>query len=99
MPDLLFVAASRAAIFQPKSCDGPPDLALEIVCPESTARDWRVKFGEYEALGIREYWIVDPQAKGVEAYELDDAETYQLLPNHDGSIHSFVLPGWWLRPE
>lgn len=38
----------------------PPLLAIEIVSPESIQRDYRYKRSEYAALGIPEYWIVDP---------------------------------------
>lgn len=99
IPDLLFVAAQRTSIIQPTYCDGPPDLALEIVAPESTSRDYRVKYQEYEACGIREYWIVDPQAEIVEAATLDERGVYQRNPFVDGVIHSTVLPGWYLTPE
>ena len=99
IPDLLFVATERTTILKPTYCDGPPDLALEIVAPESTSRDYRVKYGEYESFGVREYWIVDPQAQIVEASLLDANGVYQPIPNVDGQIASTVMPGWFLKPE
>jgi Uma2 family endonuclease len=99
IPDLLFVVVGRTSILQPTYCDGPPDLALEIVAPESTSRDYRVKYQEYEAFGIREYWIVDPQAEIVEASSLDADGVYQPIPNVEGRIASTVVPGWFLKPE
>ncbi|NMF83545.1 Uma2 family endonuclease [Nodosilinea sp. P-1105] len=42
----------------------PPLLVVEVVSPESVTRDYRYKRTEYAALGVPEYWIVDPlQAK------------------------------------
>jgi len=38
----------------------PPVLAVEVVSPDSITRDYRYKKSEYAALGIPEYWIVDP---------------------------------------
>ena len=38
----------------------PPLLAIEIVSPDSIQRDYRYKRSEYAAVGIAEYWIVDP---------------------------------------
>lgn len=35
-------------------------LAVEVVSPESVKCDYRFKRSEYAALGIPEYWIVDP---------------------------------------
>lgn len=99
IPDLLFVAAARASLLKPTYCDGPPDLALEIVAPESTSRDYRVKYQEYEAFGIREYWIVDPQAEIVEAAALDPQGLYQPILLIDGAITSAVVSGWSIKPE
>lgn len=99
LPDLMYVSSARRAILKDRFCDGPPDLALEIVAPESTSRDYRVKYQEYEAFGIREYWIVDPQAEIVEASSLDADGVYQPIPNVAGRIASAVVPGWFLKPE
>ena len=41
-------------------CEIPPLLAIEIVSPDSIQRDYRYKRSEYAAIGIAEYWIVDP---------------------------------------
>ncbi len=43
-------------------------LAVEIVSPSSVADDYLHKLAEYEAKGILEYWIVDPQALGAARY-------------------------------
>lgn len=99
IPDLLFVATEKTSLLKPTYCDGPPDMALEIVAPESTVRDYRVKYQEYEAFGIREYWIVDPQNQVVEVSALDANGVYQPIPNVDGCITSAVVPGWFLKPE
>ncbi len=37
-----------------------PLLIIEVVSPESIARDYRYKRSEYAALEVPEYWIVDP---------------------------------------
>ena len=41
-------------------CEIPPLLVIEIVSPDSIQRDYRYKRSEYAAVGIAEYWIVDP---------------------------------------
>ncbi|RME45672.1 MAG: Uma2 family endonuclease, partial [Caldilineae bacterium] len=69
-----------------------------IVSPESVARDWREKYLEYEAAGVREYWVVDPMAERVEAYALSDEQRYTLLPEKEGRIESRLLPGFFLQP-
>ena len=42
-----------------KVIEGAPDLIMEIVSPRSADRDRREKFTDYEAAGVREYWIID----------------------------------------
>ena len=53
VPDLFFVATARANIIQRNHIEGAPDLIVEIVSPDSLARDWRDKYLEYEAMGVR----------------------------------------------
>ena len=96
-PDLFFVSRSRLGLLQRLEFDGAPDLIVEIVSPESTSRDWRVKFHEYEAAGVREHWIVDPQSQVLEAYALTRGK-YKLIPLKSGKRHSSVLKGFALKP-
>ena len=49
-----------------------PLLVIEIVIPESVKRDYRYKRSEYAALGINEYWIVDPIEQQVLILVLDE---------------------------
>jgi Uma2 family endonuclease len=48
----------------------PPDLVVEVLSKSTEGRDRGVKKDAYEADGVREYWLVDPQAQTVEVYEL-----------------------------
>lgn len=48
----------------------PVLLAVEIVNPESVTRDYRYKRSEYAAIGIAEYWIVDPAEEKVTVLQL-----------------------------
>ena len=59
-PDLAFVATNRIDRIKPGYVDGPPDLAVEIVSPDSVDRDYEEKRRRYEAAGVLEYWIIDP---------------------------------------
>jgi Uma2 family endonuclease len=97
-PDLLFVAAEHLHRLRDTYLDGPADLAVEIISPESAGRDRGDKFYEYEQAGIPEYWLLDPQARRVEFYQLDPAGVYQLIaPDQEGIYRSAVLPGFWLQ--
>ncbi|MBE9047288.1 Uma2 family endonuclease [Pleurocapsales cyanobacterium LEGE 10410] len=49
-----------------------PLLVVEVVSPDSIKRDYRYKRSEYAALGIPEYWIVDPMQQQVTILVLDE---------------------------
>lgn len=61
-PDLLFVSRDHLHLLRDTYLDGPADVVIEIVSPDSQERDWQDKFREYETAGIREYWVADPDA-------------------------------------
>ena len=99
-PDLLFVASEHLKRLKETYLDGPADLVVEIVSPESVGRDRGTKFYEYERAGISEYWLIDPQTKRAEFYQLAAAGQYQLVPpDGEGIYRSVMLPNFWLRVE
>ncbi|HEY3322892.1 MAG TPA: Uma2 family endonuclease [Planctomycetota bacterium] len=98
-PDILFIQKAREKIIRETWIEGPPDLIIEIVSPESVARDWRDKYNDYEKAGVREYWIVDPNSRKVEAYSLNRSKRFQLLPETTAGIQSRALKGFFLKSE
>ena len=98
-PDVLFVARRRVPLMGRMVLDGAPDLAVEIVSPDSVERDWVTKRDEYERAGVREYWIVDPRHEHLAAYGLHGKAYRAIRPDDDGRIHSKVLKGLYIRPE
>jgi Uma2 family endonuclease len=96
-PDIFFVASSRQKLLKKHHLQGPPDLIIEIVSPESLVRDWREKYLEYEAAGVREYWIIDPISQRLEMYALTAKRRYARLEETDGRIRSKILKGFYLR--
>jgi len=96
-PDILFVAKERIHLIKKNYLDGAADLAIEIVSPESVGRDRGEKFVEYEAAGIREYWLIDPERRQVEFYRLNADGFYQLIDTPQGVFQSEVLPEFFLR--
>src|SRR5436309_7916635 len=63
-PDVVFVAAARRDVVRPNHIEGPPDLVIEVVSPESQSRDRREKYLEYEAAGVGEYLDRRPALAG-----------------------------------
>ena len=99
-PDLLFLSQERAGNITHQLLDGPADLVVEIVSPESIGRDRGEKFVEYEAAGVSEYWLIDPLRQQAEFYQLGADERYRPgAIGGDGVYQSLVLKGFWLRVE
>lgn len=98
-PDVVFVETEHLDRLQDTHLSGPADLVVEIVSPESGPRDRGEKFYEYEAGGIREYWLIDPERQQVELYRLaEDSGRYRpVQPEAGDRYHSEVVPGFWLR--
>jgi Uma2 family endonuclease len=93
-PDILFVEQAHVGRITKQYLDGPADLVVEIISPESTGRDRGDKFYEYETAGVREYWLIDPQREQAEFYLLDDQRRCTLiLGGHTGQYASVVIPG------
>jgi Uma2 family endonuclease len=97
-PDILFVVTERVGLIKETYLDGPADLVVEIISPESVGRDRGEKFVEYEAAGVHEYWLIDPLREQVEFYVLGENGRYRLgTIDSDGIYHSALLTGFWLR--
>jgi Uma2 family endonuclease len=98
-PDLLYVAPENLERLQETFVDGPADLCVEIVSPESEERDRDVKFLEYQEAGVREYWIIDPDSRSTQFWRIDETGFYRRVPlDAEGVYTSEVISGLALRP-
>lgn len=96
-PDVLFVTTPNLARLQRTFLDGAADLAVEIVSPESVLRDRGEKYAEYEIEGVREYWVLDPEARRADFFVLGGDGRYERRPPDAGGLyHSPVLAGFWV---
>ena len=99
-PDLIFVAKENLNRLTTNYLDGPADLAVEVISPESRGRDRGEKFYEYEEGGVKEYWLIDPLRKKAEFYRLDPEGYYRPMEVHpDGRFQSVVLSGFWIKVD
>ena len=48
---------------------GAPDMIIEILSPSTRKKDMLTKLHKYEAAGVREYWLVDPDKLKVIVYD------------------------------
>ncbi|MFN8493650.1 MAG: Uma2 family endonuclease [Caldilineaceae bacterium] len=98
-PDIVFVAQENRWRLTEKKLEGPADLLIEIISTESVTRDRDDKFYEYQAAGVREYWVIDPRPRRQRAdfWVLDAKGHYRPVPlTEDDIYHSTVLPNFWL---
>jgi Uma2 family endonuclease len=99
-PDLLFVAREHADRIRHQQIAGAADLVVEIVSPDSRTRDRHDKLAEYEAGGVREYWILDPDRKRADFCQHDEHGRYRVVsPDDRGVYASAVPPGFRLRVD
>jgi Uma2 family endonuclease len=97
-PDILFIANQNLSRLKRNYLDGPADIAIEIISPESVLRDRGIKYAEYEAGGVREYWVFDPESQRADFFVLGEDGRYERAhPDADGVYHSAVLPAFWLN--
>ena len=98
-PDLLFVSKARAGQLHKNHLEGPPDMLVEIVSPESVNRDWDEKPAEYERAGVPEYWVVDSLSQRAQLQVLSKAGKYEVVTECDGWLVSVAIPGFRLKTE
>ena len=99
-PDLIFISKEHVDRLKRTYFEGPADLVVEILSPESQSRDRGDKFYEYEEAGIPEYWILDQSRRRAEFYQLEGEGTYKLIePDENGIYQSRVLEGLWLKVD
>jgi Uma2 family endonuclease len=93
-PDVVFISNERRSIIGDK-ISGAADLVAEIISPESRRRDRFDKRDLYEQHGVKEYWLIDPEAQTVEVLHLVRGE-YQLAGRWRSGeqAESKLLPGF-----
>ena len=77
-PDLVVLHQQRISLLAKRSTITldmpPPQLVVEVVSPgkQSHQRDYAEKRQQYEARGISEYWIIDPERQMVTVLKLKE---------------------------
>ena len=94
-PDVCFFGAEKTAGFTPDQTKFPaPDLAAEVLSPGTAERDRGVKFEDYAAHGVAEYWIIDPEAETVEQYILEEGRYALRMKSGSGELGSAIVEGF-----
>jgi Uma2 family endonuclease len=94
-PGLNFFAEAQAEAFEADQWKFPaPDSRVEVLSSSMEQNDRGVKLEDYAAHGVREYWIVDPEAKTVEQFALEGDGYELIIKSGSGEIESRVVEGF-----
>ncbi len=98
-PDVQFILKKNYRRMKKLYLDGPADLVIEVISPGSRGTDRGDKYVEYEQGGVPEYWLLDPERKQHEFYQLGGDGIYASakIPD-DGVYRSPAIPGLWVKP-
>ncbi|RMF83684.1 MAG: Uma2 family endonuclease [Nitrospinota bacterium] len=104
-PDLLFLSAQRSGITDGAQLQDvpllphPPDLVIEILSPANPRRGMEEKLADYRQVGVRECWIVSPEAQTVEVMRLSPEVELLDIFGTGMTVYSEVLEGFSLPVE
>ena len=94
-PDVVFFGPDKADHFKKGQWKyPPPDFVVEVLSEGTEHRDRGIKFQDYEAHGVAEYWIIDPEDESVEQYFLQNGRFKLHLKAAQGRIQSRAVPGF-----
>ena len=68
-PDLVYVSRANMGTVQEDGIYGPPDLMVEVTSSKPNL-DRVVKYRKYASSGVRNYWIIDPDERTLDVFEL-----------------------------
>ena len=95
-PDLLFVSNERAhLLLGGDNVRGAPDLVVEVLSPSTAGRDRTLKRALYVKHGVKEYWLVDPDARTVPVLRLGEgAFEVEAIYGEGQTMTSSTLTGF-----
>ncbi|TXB63781.1 Uma2 family endonuclease [Phaeodactylibacter luteus] len=73
-PDICVVC--EVSKLDEQSCNGAPDLIIEILSPGNSRKERKEKFELYEENEVKEYWLVDISENSVTVYTLNEHGRY-----------------------
>ncbi len=65
LPDVVVIAAEDR---RKGALDRPPLIAIEVLSPTDTYQDLKLRAADFEAMGVRNIWLIDEDARTVEIW-------------------------------
>ncbi len=92
-PDLLVLLPDQLGLINTRGIEGAPALVVEVLTFGNSRHDLVTKRALYARAGVREYWIVSPEAMTIEILTLDgDAYRKHARLAGDEPITSVLFP-------
>ncbi len=85
-PDIIVLLPGSHARGIRRGVEGPPDLLIEVLSPSNRAHDQVRKRALYARGGVREYWIVDPDAASIEIIGSDGKTVQRVAATAESSV-------------
>ncbi len=94
-PDICFFPEEIARNFTDEQTHFPaPRWIVEVLSQSTVQNDRGIKFKDYAAHGVQEYWIIDTNAETIEQYTLLEGAYNLVLKAKEGIISSTTLHGF-----
>jgi Uma2 family endonuclease len=100
-PDVAFVTTKRLPKTSKGAVEVVPDLVVEVWSPGDLAthkqqEEARRKIRRYQTAGVRLVWAINPAARKVEVYHLDQPDPVEVLDENAILSGEDLLPGFTL---
>jgi Uma2 family endonuclease len=94
-PDVVFWKREKSDAFTPGQMKFPaPDLIVEVLSDSTESIDRGIKYDDYAAAGVDEYWIVDASTRIVEQYLLQGDHYVLKMKSETGKLVSRAVEGF-----
>jgi len=90
-PDVFYLSEGQRDLLVDHQ-EAAPDLIVEVLSPETARQDRREKVRLYARCGVKEYWLVDPEARRIDILVNEGGHFGPTLPT-DGRYKSPTIAG------
>ncbi len=97
LPDLAFFTNEQVARLAATHAPFAPTLVVEALSPRAAHLDSGPKFAAYEAHGVEEYWILDPEHLAHQFYRRQGELLVPFAEDDAPVIRSQTVKGFWLK--
>ncbi len=94
-PDVAFFGPAKTATINLDTGLFPiPDFICEVLSDSTEKRDRGIKFRDYAAHGVAEYWIIDPRSEVLEQFVISPSGYDLRLKSGTGEVVSHAVTGF-----